>query len=209
MVDHRSPQALSAGRVGRPHGLDGGFYVTGARPRLLQSGARVMVGEHTREIVRRRGVEQHPIVNLHGVADRSAVEALRGLELRVPLADVPALEKGEWWAHELQGCEVHSAQHRVGTVVALLEYPSCEILQISLPGGEELLVPMVKDAIRQVDVGTRRIEIDLEFLGGAPAGEPGGAVPAAPGAPTPGEAGAGAQDEAAVGGAGEPEAGED
>lgn len=176
--DRRTPQALSAGRVGRPHGLDGGFYVTGARPRLLTPGTRVVVGEHTHEIARRAGVERHPILNLRGVDDRGAAEALRGLELCVPLADTPTLQDGEWWAHELQGCEVHSTGHRVvGTVVALLELPSCEVLQVALPDGGELLVPMVKDAVRRIDVAARRIEIDLEFLGETAAGATGGGEP--------------------------------
>jgi hypothetical protein len=49
-----------------------------------------------------------------------------------------------------------------------------------LVGGEPLLVPMVKDAVRRVEPAARRIEIDLEFLGlprgSAPAPErtPGG-----------------------------------
>jgi len=33
--------------------------------------------------------------------------------------------------------------------------------------GGELLVPLVRDAIRSVDVGARRIEINLAFLGEA------------------------------------------
>ena len=32
-------------------------------------------------------------------------------------------------------------------------------------GGGELLVPMVRDAVRSVDVGARRIDVDLAFLG--------------------------------------------
>ncbi len=178
MVNRRTPEALSAGRVGRPHGLDGGFYVTRPRARLLEPGMRVTIGAETHEIAHRGGVEQRPIVNLSGVHDRSAAEALRGLELRVPLADAPALQPGEWWAQELQGCEVHSTRHQpVGTVAALLELPSCEILEVALPGGGELLVPMVKDAIRNVDVAARRIEIDLEFLGESGAGESGAGKP--------------------------------
>ncbi len=166
MSDPRSPQALSAGRVGRPHGLDGGFYVTGAQTRLLEPGTHVTVGGHTHEIARRAGVEQRPILHLRGVSDRSAAEALRGLELHVPLDQAPPLEPDEWWAHELQGCEVQSTrQHHVGTVTALLKMPSCEILQVARPGGAELLVPMVKDAIRHIDAAARRIEIDLDFLG--------------------------------------------
>ncbi len=174
MADRRTPEALSAGRVGRPHGLDGGFYVTRPRPRLLEPGMRVTIGADAHEIAQRSGVEQRPIVNLRGVHDRSAAEALRGLELCVPLADAPALQAGEWWAHELQGCEVHSTGNQlVGTVAALLELPSCEVLQVTLSGGGELLVPMVKDAVRHVDVATRHIEIDLEFLGETEAGTTG------------------------------------
>jgi hypothetical protein len=32
-------------------------------------------------------------------------------------------------------------------------------------GGEPLLVPMVKDAVRRVEPAARRIEVDFEFLG--------------------------------------------
>ena len=32
-------------------------------------------------------------------------------------------------------------------------------------GGEDLLVPLVRDAVRRVDVGARRVDVDLAFLG--------------------------------------------
>src|ERR1700678_2150450 len=61
------PASLPAGRVGRPHGLDGSFYVTGSRPRLLTVGAAVSVAGRTAAIVRRAGTEQRPIVRLEGI----------------------------------------------------------------------------------------------------------------------------------------------
>jgi 16S rRNA processing protein RimM len=157
---------LNAGRVGRAHGLDGSFYVTGARPRLLQAGAVVTVGGEDREIVRRAGTDAHPIVRLDGVQDRASAEALRGSELTVQAAEAPRLADGEWWAHELEGCEVVDGEQAVGTVARMLELPSCEVLEVARPaGGEPLLVPMVGDAIRSVEPERRRIEIDLAFLG--------------------------------------------
>ncbi len=114
---------LEAGRVGRAHGLDGSFYVTGARPRLLAEGGEVTVAGSVRRILRRAGVEQRPIVRLDGVEDRTSVEALRGQPLTVSQAQAPALGEGEWWAHELEGCVVCDGQQRLGTVSRLLELP--------------------------------------------------------------------------------------
>lgn len=169
---------LAAGRVGRAHGLDGSFYVTGANARLLQAGASVTVGGRSARIVRRAGTPERPIVRLEGIEDRAGAQALRDQELTVAAADAPALEEGEWWAHELEGCEVLAADgRRLGAVARLLELPSCEALEVSGPAGRELLVPMVKEAILRVDPKARRIEVDAEFLGlddgsGAPPREP-------------------------------------
>jgi 16S rRNA processing protein RimM len=152
--------------VGRPHGLDGSFYVTRPKPRLLTEGTRVILEAVERPIVRRAGTDQRPILRLEGIDSREAVESLRGGDLTVAGADAPQLGEGEWWAHELEGCTVFDSGAVVGTVLRLLELPSCEALEVDPPGGgEPLLVPMVKDAIRSVRPRERRVEIDLAFLG--------------------------------------------
>ncbi len=161
-----APASLPAGRVGRPHGLDGSFYVTRPRPRLLSLGAVLSVAGRTAAIVRRAGTEQRPIVRLEGIDDRAAVEALRGMDLTVDGGEAPALGEGEWWAHELEGCAVVDGEQLLGTVSRLVELPSCEALEVRpAHGGEAVLVPMVKDAVRRVAPAQRRIEVDLEFLG--------------------------------------------
>jgi 16S rRNA processing protein RimM len=156
---------LVIGRIGRAHGLDGSFYVTRALGPLLELGASVQVGGRELEIVRRAGTEQRPILRLSGVEDRAAAEALRGAELSVPRGELPALGEDEWWAHELEGCTVADGDHEVGVVERMIELPSCEALEvrrIDAPG--TLLVPLVKDAIRQIAPAQRQIEIDLSFL---------------------------------------------
>jgi 16S rRNA processing protein RimM len=162
-----SDTSLPAGRVGRAHGLDGSFYVTGARPALLALGTKVTLAGRTLQIVRCAGVDARPIVRLEGVEDRAAAEALRGMTLTVQRADAPPLAEGEWWAHELEGCLVCDGERTVGTVARLIRLPSCEALQVRRADGAELLVPMVADAIRAMDVAQRRIDIDLAFLGEA------------------------------------------
>ena len=151
---------LEAGRVGRAHGLDGSFHVTSPRPRLLTLGTPTDLGE----IVRRVGTDERPVVRLAGCETREAAEALHAQPLRVALADAPALDEGEWWAHELEGLAVTDGSRAVGTVRRMLELPSVEVLEVERTDGSELLVPMIGDAIRSLDVAARRVDVDLEFL---------------------------------------------
>ncbi len=157
---------LQAGRVGRAHGLDGSFYVTRARPQLLEPGAHVTVDGRAMKIVRRAGTDQRPIVRLAEIGDRDGAEALRGLTLTVAAREAPALADGEWWAHQLEGCIVVDGERTVGTVSGVIELPSCEALEVQpQAGGQPLLVPMVKDAIRAVDPSTAKIDVDMDFIG--------------------------------------------
>ena len=85
---------LPAGRVGRPHGLDGSFHVTRPRPALLPLGGAVRVAETDREVVRRAGTDDRPILRLAGIDGRAAVEALRGADLWVARGQAPAARRG-------------------------------------------------------------------------------------------------------------------
>jgi 16S rRNA processing protein RimM len=172
---------LNAGRIGRPHGLDGSFHVTRPRPALLPLGGSVRIGDVAREIARRAGTDDRPIVRLDGVDDRAGAEALRGEDLFVLRTAAPELSPGEYWAEDLTGCAVVTAGGRsLGIVDGLRALPSCEVLEVG-----DLLVPMVGDAVQLVDIAARRIVVDAKFLGVA---EPEG--PAPPDAVLPPEAGA-------------------
>jgi 16S rRNA processing protein RimM len=162
-----STRWLRAGRVGRPHGLDGSFHVVEASPRLLEEGAGVVVDGSTMRIVRRAGEDRRPVVRLEGVGDRPAAEALRGHELLVERLEAPELPPDEWWVEELEGCSVVDRGEPVGTVRRLLALPSCEVLEVAREsGGADLLIPLVNDAVRAVHTERREIDVDLGFLGG-------------------------------------------
>jgi len=158
---------LHAGRVGRPHGLDGSFHVTQPQPLLLDAGRTLLVNGREEEIVRRAGTDARPIVRLASCTTRAQAEALRGSDLLVPRDEAPPLEEDEWWPEQLEGCAVHDGEREVGEVRRLLALPSCEVLEVvrSKGAGGELLVPLIRDAVRSVDVDARRIDVDLAFLG--------------------------------------------
>lgn len=142
---------VTAGVVGRSHGLDGRFYVE--RPDgPLAVGDTVRVGDRDLRVEQRTGTDRKPLLRLAGVTSREAAVALRGELLLIEAT----LGEGEWLAEDLVGCAVDG----LGAVVRVIDAPSCDLLE--LEGGE--LVPLVSDAVRSIDLDARTIEIDRGFL---------------------------------------------
>ena len=165
-ADEAAGALLTVGRIGRAHGLDGSFHVTQPRTRLLAGRESVIVNGEDVAIVRRAGTEARPIFRLAGVQSREAVEALRGTDLWVPRAEAPPLQEDEWYAEDLVGCRVVDGEREVGEVAQLLAYPSCELLEVPRSGAAKpLLIPLISDAVRTVDLTARRIDVNLAFLG--------------------------------------------
>ena len=146
---------MPAGRVGRPHGLDGSFHVT--RPGSFTDGGTVWVDGAPRTIERLAGTSDKPIMRLAGCTAREHAEALRGLSLELPRDD--SLEEDEFWASDLAGCLVVDGSREVGVVERMIALPSCEALEVG-----DLLIPMVRDAIRSIDIEGRRIDVDMGFV---------------------------------------------
>ena len=150
MTDAR--RRLRAGRVGRPHGLDGSFHVGEPVADLLVLGATLEVAGVQHTVTRRAGLDARPILRLEGCEDRQAVQAMLGQELFASRDAAPRLDADEWWADELEGCAVRDGEITVGTVTRLIGLPSCEVLEVARSeGGRPLLVPLVTDAVRMVD----------------------------------------------------------
>jgi 16S rRNA processing protein RimM len=162
-----STELLRVGRVGRPHGTDGGFTVTDptVRIELLDSGRSLTVGEREMRVAARRGTPEHPIVMLEGVGDRAAAEALRGEAISVPREALKTLAEGEFLVDDLVGCEVVDGDRPVGRVEDVLLLPSADTLEVERPGKDRLLVPLIADAVRSVDTAARRVDVDTSFLG--------------------------------------------
>ncbi len=114
------------------------------------------VGEREAEVERRAGTADRPLVRLAGVGDRDAAGALRGETLLV--LDDKELEPDEYLMEDLVGCCVEG----LGEVRAVIAAPSCDLLEV---GEERVLVPLVSDAVKRVDLEARTIEVDRGFLG--------------------------------------------
>ena len=128
---------------------------------LLAGRDELLLGDRRVVLTRHDGTPEKPILRFEGCARREEAEALRGTELRVPEAEAPPLEEGEFWARDLAGCRVTDGEREVGVVERMIALPSCEALEVG-----DRLIPLVRDAIRSIDLPGRRIDVDLGFVDG-------------------------------------------
>ena len=146
---------VTAGRVGRAHGLDGSFKVNQPQ-RDFVPGLVVKVAGSERKVERVAGTARHPLIRLGGIADRESATALGGQALRVPEEEAP-LEQGEFLIAALVGCRVEG----LGSVVRVLPGSSCDVLELD----DGTLIPLISDAVNEIDVEGRQIGVNRAFLG--------------------------------------------
>jgi 16S rRNA processing protein RimM len=125
-----------------------------------------MLGDVRRTITHMSGHDRGVILRVDGCEDRNDARSLGGAEILVARSHAPELGPDEWWAEDLEGCVVHDREAHVGVVRRMLSLPSCEVLEVERPGAASaLLVPLVSDAVRTVDITRGLIDVDLTFLG--------------------------------------------
>jgi 16S rRNA processing protein RimM len=130
------------------------------RLRLLDPGRRVLVAGRELTVESRKGRADRPIVKLSGVDGRE----LRGEAITVPRSAIGRLGQTEFLVDDLIGAAVFDAERPLGRVTDVLLMPSADVLEVERGEGERLLVPLVGDAVRSIDLERGRIEVDSGFL---------------------------------------------
>jgi 16S rRNA processing protein RimM len=147
---------VSIGRVGRPHGLDGSFFVEGPSDRdgAFAVGTVVHVdGEPAKIVGSKRGSQGRPVIKLDRAVARGATLAVRRDEL-------PALEDDAYYTFQLIGLAVEDENGRtVGRVSDVVEYPANDVLELD----SGLSLPLVEACVREVDIERGRIVIAPGF----------------------------------------------
>ncbi len=157
---------LLVGTIEAAFGLKGQvkLHALTSRPDHLRRVKTVFVGEQQVAFGLRRVVEHKSnvlILTLVGVDDRSTAEALRGAEVSISQSDAAPLDEDEYFLHDLHGLLVETtAGEQVGTVTEVLETGANDVLVVTRPEGGEVLLPMIRDVVKLLDVGARRLVIE-------------------------------------------------
>jgi len=151
------PERVTVGRVGKPHGLAGAFFVerASADAERFAVGAELIVGGEPARVVESKHARGRPVIRL----DRR-VE--RGAPLEVPRDSLPAPEEDEYYVFQLVGLDVEEEGGRpLGRVTDVAPGVANDILELD----SGLSLPMVEECIRTVDLERRRILVAPGYSG--------------------------------------------
>jgi 16S rRNA processing protein RimM len=146
---------VQIGKVGKPHGIDGAFFIEqpSADDRWWKVGSTFLAGGAQVEVVAARRSSGRPIVKLDRAVERGAL-------IEVERDALPPTEEDEYYAFELVGLPVIEENGReLGSVKAVTTGVANDVLELD----SGVLLPMIEDCVRAVDLAGGRIVVAEGF----------------------------------------------
>src|SRR5437667_8989303 len=174
------PEYAIVGLIRKAQGIRGEVIVqplTDKPDVIFASGSRVFAGTPTGDLAPARdvrGVEEVPtltvsasrpfkkglIVRFEELGDRDSADLWRGRYLLAPFSELPPLEEGQVYLHDLVGMKaLNIAGEEVGTVTTFYELPQGLVLDISTSRGS-VMIPYRPEIVVRTDVHARTILIN-------------------------------------------------
>lgn len=108
----------------------------------------------------RPGKPGEAVISFAGVTERSAAEALKGTELFVSRQALPATAEEEFYHADLIGLEAQDSEGRaLGKVAAIHNYGAGDVVEITRPDGDSVLLAFTRETVPTIDVAGGRIVV--------------------------------------------------
>ena len=158
-------EMISVGVITKAHGIKGHvivlpFTFDSSRFKKLKT---VYIGSETQSYtvesvdVGAKGVR----LKLSEINTRNLSESLVKKEIMIPETEKLPLPKDQFYYDDLLLCDVYNQfDKKIGKLVGLLEGVSNEIYVIKNDTGKEILIPVVKQFIKKIDIEAKRIDIE-------------------------------------------------
>jgi 16S rRNA processing protein RimM len=101
------------------------------------------------------------IFKLAGIDNANTAETLRNASLMIPLSQLAELPPDSYYQHDILGLQVITLSGRVlGIIDDIIVTGSNDVYVIKTPTGKQILIPAIKDVVKQVDLSRKMMYID-------------------------------------------------
>lgn len=132
-------------------------------PERFERTQTIYVGEqHTPYRVEQAHMhKQLVLLRLAGISDVDAAERLRGEQVWIPASELTPLQADQFYLHDVVGLRVqHVNGQPLGVVTDVVSTGASELFVIRDPQGKEVLLPVVKSFVKQIDLAQGIVLVD-------------------------------------------------
>jgi 16S rRNA processing protein RimM len=166
-----SEQWMLIGKIVGPFGIQGELKVEEHTdfPNRFKRLTTVALGSERREYAV-QGARRHKgrvLLRLAGVETPEAARDLAGEEIAIPRGEAMPLPEGHYYLDDILGAEVFTPEGTtVGRVSDVIQTGANDVYAV-MSGQQTILIPVTKDAVRELDVAGRRVIVEPWVLEGA------------------------------------------
>jgi 16S rRNA processing protein RimM len=149
------PARVAVGRVGKPHGLQGAFFVeqASADPERFAVGATLIAAGEEARVVESKRSGGRPVIRLDRPVER-------GVSLEVPRSELPAPAPDSYYVADLVGLEV---LEQGGSVLGRVREVAPGVANDVLELDSGIALPFVAACVLEVDLEGRTIVVAPGF----------------------------------------------
>jgi 16S rRNA processing protein RimM len=159
---------FTIGKIAKPQGIKGEVKVeiiTSFPEHFLDLDELIIEmndGLRTYSIESVRLSDRFAFIKFTDIHDRNAAETLRNKKLLIPEDELRELEQDEFYIHHLIGMDVYDENNSLlGKIEDVVQSVSGDTFVMKTPDNVEILVPAVKDFIRDVNLNENKITIHV------------------------------------------------
>lgn len=162
---HKLTEPVLLAEIGAAHGVRGEVRVKSftADPEAFRDYGPLFDAKGRRYVVKtaRPVKDDMMVVAFEGIADRTAAETLTRTQLFVDRAALPETEdEDEFYHADLLGLAAVTADgETIGTIVAVPNFGSDDLLEVARPGRPSVYIPFTKAVVPTVDLAARQVVV--------------------------------------------------
>lgn len=163
MVDY-----IKVGTIVAVHGIKGEvkIYPITDNPDRFMDLDYVFIGKDEKNPVRYnvkkvRMVNGFPLVLFESVEDRTVAEKLREQDVFVDRQNTVKLPEGRYLICDLINADIYENNQKIGVLTDVLQTGANDVYVVKELNGEELLLPVIKECILNVDLENNRIDVHV------------------------------------------------
>jgi 16S rRNA processing protein RimM len=164
-----NPLLYTIGTIVNTHGIKGELKVISDTdfPERFQKGNTLQIVTKQNlnlqvVIEQSRDHKNMVVLKLAGYDSINEVEIFKGCLLKIQASDQKPLPDGQYYYHQILGCEVETREQiQLGIVSEILSPGANDVWVVRKPGSKDILIPVIDDVIVKVDPEHKRIQINL------------------------------------------------